>query len=196
MEEHVWFLVELFISGKATDAEADELAYLLGTHYNLLSAVKEFLDEYEDPDPQVTSNQKQALLNRAESIHHEFVHLSQSKRSGQRVQVFNRLHLAKSLKISISDRIRHESLIFGQLLKTTTRQLRRNRTISFINISGLAIGMATAILIFIWIANELSVDQFHVNKDRIYQMDSQFKVNGQLEIGGALPSVLAPSIKS
>ena len=137
MEEHVWFLVELFISGKATDAEADELAYLLGTHYNLLNAVKEFLDEYEDPDPQVTSNQKQALLNRAENIHYEFVHLSQSTAPGQRTQVFSRLRFAKSLKISFADRIRHESLIFGQLLKTTVRQLRCNKTISFINISGL-----------------------------------------------------------
>lgn len=196
MEEHVWFLVELFISGKATDAETDELAYLLGTHYNLLNAVKEFLDEYEDPDPQVTSNQKQALLNRAEDIHHEFVQLTQSKTSGRRSQVFSRLHLAKSLKISFADRIRHESLIFGQLLKTTTRQLRRNRAISFINISGLAIGMATAVLIFIWIANQLSYDQFHINKDRIYAIDSQFKVNGQLEIGGSLPSVLAPVLKA
>ena len=34
MEEHIWFLVELFISGKATETEVSELAYLLGTHYN------------------------------------------------------------------------------------------------------------------------------------------------------------------
>src|ERR1700761_3691168 len=138
MEEYIWFLVELFISGKATDAETDELAYLLGTHYELLTAVKEFLDEYADPDPQVTSNQKQALLVRAENIHHEFVHSSQPKQTVQ--LVLNRQRLAKSLKISLADRIRHESLIFGQLFKTTVRQLRRNRTISFINISGLAIG--------------------------------------------------------
>jgi putative ABC transport system permease protein len=64
MEEYIWFLVELFISGKATEAEASELVYLLATHPDLLTLVKEFLNEYNDPDPQVTSTQKQALLNR------------------------------------------------------------------------------------------------------------------------------------
>ncbi len=196
MEEHIWFLVELFISGKATEAETDELAYLLGTHYELLSAVKEFLDEYEDPDPQITSSQKQALLNRAENIHHEFVHLSQSKKSKHPISLLIRQRLAKGLNISFADRIRHESLIFGQLLKTTVRQLRRNKTISFINISGLAIGMATAILIFLWVANELSYDQFHPNKDRIYELYSQTKVNGQLQANGAVPSILAPVLKA
>ena len=68
-------------------------------------------------------------------------------------------------KFSFVNLLRHETLVFTQLLKTTTRQLSRNRSISFINISGLAIGMATAILIFLWIANQLSYDQFHVNKD-------------------------------
>lgn len=196
MEEHVWFLVELFISGKATDAEADELAYLLGSHYDLLNLVKEFLDEYQDPDPQITPAQKQALLNRAENIHYEFAYLSQSEQSRQRTSVFSHQHPAKSLKISFADRIRHESLMFGQLLKTTFRQLRRNRTISFINISGLAIGMATAILIFLWVANELSYDRFHPNKDRIYELYSQTKINGQLQANGALPSILAPVLKA
>jgi len=68
MEEHIWFLVELFISGKATEAEASELVYLLGTHTDMLDVVKEFLNEYNDPDPQVTSSQKPVLLNRAENI--------------------------------------------------------------------------------------------------------------------------------
>jgi putative ABC transport system permease protein len=66
MEEYIWFLVELFISGKATEVEVNELVYLLGTHPDSLYVVKEFLNEYNDPDPQVTFSQKQALLNRAE----------------------------------------------------------------------------------------------------------------------------------
>jgi len=66
MEEYIWFLVELFISGKTTEAEESELVYLLGTHPDSLYVVKEFLNEYNDPDPQVTSSQKQALLNRTE----------------------------------------------------------------------------------------------------------------------------------
>jgi len=189
MEEYIWFLVELFISGKATEAEVDELAYLLGTHPQLLNAVKEFIGEYDDPDPQVTPLQKQALLARAESIRHEFASSAKPRRA-------ERIRHRVNLKFSFAAIIRRETMIFTQLLKITIRQLSRNRTISFINISGLAIGMATAILIFIWIANEVSVDRFHVNKDRIYEMYSQFKVNGQLEIDGSVPSVLTPVLKS
>ena len=80
MEEHVWSLVELFLSGKATNAELDELAYLLGTHARLFNAVKEFLDDYQDTDPEVTSLQKQELLNHAERYQQRFPHrLSRGK---------------------------------------------------------------------------------------------------------------------
>jgi putative ABC transport system permease protein len=184
MEEHIWFLVEQFISGKATETEISELTYLLGTHPELLDTVKQFLHEYHDTDPQITTSQKRAMLSRAESIHYEFTHLGQHNDAGQRSG------------ISFADRVRHEAMVLSQLFKTTVRQLRRERTISIINISGLAIGMATAILIFMWIANELSYDTFHVNKDRIYEVFSQRKVNGQFEADGALPSVLAPVLKA
>jgi hypothetical protein len=53
--------------------------------------------------------------------------------------------------------------------KISYRNLLRNKGFSFINISGLAVGMASAILILLWIQNEVSYDQFHANKDRIYE---------------------------
>ncbi|HEY8931255.1 MAG TPA: ABC transporter permease [Mucilaginibacter sp.] len=196
MEEHIWFLVELFISGKATEAEISELTYLLGTHRDLLDTVREFLNEYRDADPQVTTLQKQALIAGAEKVHREFVYLSEPKPVGKPLRRVNGHHLAKRPRFSLSGIVRRESLMMAQLFKTTVRQLRRNLTISFINISGLAIGMATAILIFLWIANELSYDQFHVNKDRIYQLYSQRKYNGQVGLGGALPSKLALVLKA
>lgn len=185
MEEHIWFLVELFISGDATEAQIDELAYLLGTHTYLLNTVKDFLDEYKDPDPQVTNAQKRELIVKAKNISSEFAHVNQS-----------RVASGKNAHFNFINSLRQEGRALTQLFKTTYRQLRRNRVISFINISGLSIGMATAILIFIWIANELSYYQFHVNKDRIYEMYSQRKTNGQLEASGYLPSVLATALKA
>ena len=50
-------------------------------------------------------------------------------------------------------------------LNIAIRNLWRTKGFSFINITGLAVGMASAILIFLWIYNELSYDQFHKNKD-------------------------------
>ena len=54
--------------------------------------------------------------------------------------------------------------------KVAYRNLLRNKGISAINITGLAIGMASAILILLWIQNEVSYDKFHKNKNRIYEV--------------------------
>ncbi len=50
------------------------------------------------------------------------------------------------------------------------RNLVRNKIFSFINIIGLAIGLACSILIFLWVQDELSYDRFHEDGDRIYRI--------------------------
>ena len=80
--------------------------------------------------------------------------------------------------------------------KIAIRNLRRNKAFSIINISGLAIGMASALLIGLWIDNELSVDRFYTNKDRIYHMYSREKDNGNLNAWGRVPTPLAPELKT
>ncbi|MEP6465449.1 MAG: ABC transporter permease [Parafilimonas sp.] len=54
--------------------------------------------------------------------------------------------------------------------KSAWRNLVRGKSFSFINISGLAIGMAGVILILLWLQNEISFDKFHANKDNLYQV--------------------------
>jgi putative ABC transport system permease protein len=84
-------------------------------------------------------------------------------------------------------------LNYGKIIR---RNLVRNKAFSLINISGLAIGMASAILILLWIQNELSFDQFHVNRDRIYQLYSRAEFDGQTDCWGKTPMVMAPVIKT
>ncbi len=55
-------------------------------------------------------------------------------------------------------------------LKIATRSLFKNPVYSFINIAGLAIGLAASLLISLWVIDELSFDHFHKNKDRLYQV--------------------------
>ena len=80
--------------------------------------------------------------------------------------------------------------------KVTVRNLWRNKSFSTINILGLAIGMASALLIGLWISNELSVDRFYTNKDRIYHMYSREVDNGNLDAWGRTPSPLARELKT
>ena len=56
------------------------------------------------------------------------------------------------------------------------RNLWRNKTSAFINIFGLAIGMATAALILLWVQNEWSFDQYHTNAKQTYRVLSHIKV--------------------
>ena len=59
--------------------------------------------------------------------------------------------------------------------KTAARNLLRNKSYAAINITGLAVGISSCLLIFIVIRYEMSFDTFHKKKDRIYKVVSEFK---------------------
>jgi ABC-type antimicrobial peptide transport system permease subunit len=86
--------------------------------------------------------------------------------------------------------------MFKNYFKVTWRNLFRNKSFSLINITGLAIGMASAVLILLWIQNELSYDLFHTKKDRIYQLYNRAAYEGKLECWASTPQVLGPALQS
>ncbi|RPI72869.1 MAG: ABC transporter permease, partial [Ignavibacteriales bacterium] len=61
-------------------------------------------------------------------------------------------------------------IMFKNFFKITFRNILRNKTYSFINIAGLSIGIACFIIIFLFINNELSYDNFHKEGERIYRV--------------------------
>ncbi|MGX5690074.1 ABC transporter permease [Arcticibacter tournemirensis] len=77
------------------------------------------------------------------------------------------------------------------------RNLLKNKAFSFINIAGLAIGMASAILIFLWIQNQLSHDRFHEKTDRIYVANNRDRnPEGELWAWQWTPKILGPTLKN
>jgi len=68
--------------------------------------------------------------------------------------------------------------MFKNYFKTAFRNLRRNKIYSFINISGLSIGLACAMLIMLYVKDEVSFDKFHKNVNNIYRVVSKNKHNG------------------
>lgn len=86
--------------------------------------------------------------------------------------------------------------VIGNYVKVIYRNLVRQKSFSFINVSGLAIGMASAILIFLWIQNEMSMDMFHAKKDRIFVAMNLAVVEGKLEAWAATPSPMAAALKA
>lgn len=79
--------------------------------------------------------------------------------------------------------------------KVAYRSLLRNKGFSVINITGLAIGMSAAILILLWIQDELNYDEFHENKDRIYQVWNRVPYDGKLSTWNSVPDPLARTLE-
>ena len=75
------------------------------------------------------------------------------------------------------------------------RGLMKNKFYTAINILGLTIGMASAILILLWIQNEMSHDRFHAKIDRLYTANNRDMVNGKLAAWSTTPKPLAPALK-
>ncbi len=81
-------------------------------------------------------------------------------------------------------------------LKTAWRNLIRDKAFSVINITGLAIGMAGALLIAIWLQNMLTMDRFHKKTDQLYVMSNRDTFNGKINVWSYTPKILASTLKA
>ncbi len=76
------------------------------------------------------------------------------------------------------------------------RHIRRFREYSLLNVIGLALGMASAILILLWIEHEVRTDKFHLHGNDIYLMHKMLKNSvGQTSIDIAMTGPFAPVIE-
>lgn len=80
--------------------------------------------------------------------------------------------------------------------KIAWRNLVKNKGYSAINIGGLAVGMAVAIIIGLWVYDELSYDKYHANYDRIAQVMQHANFNGQTRTQTANPAQMGPEIRA
>ncbi|MDE3254256.1 MAG: ABC transporter permease, partial [Bacteroidota bacterium] len=85
--------------------------------------------------------------------------------------------------------------MFKNYLKIAVRNLLKNKGFTFINILGLSVGMASAILILLWIQYEVSYDQFHEKKDRIYEAWNREKFSGKLQCWNTTPKIFARTVE-
>lgn len=81
-------------------------------------------------------------------------------------------------------------------LKIAWRNLVNNKAHSVINIVGLSVGMAVAMLIGLWIWDELSFNKYHQNYDRIGQVMQKQKFLGGIKVWENMPYLLANELKT
>src|SRR5690349_9621552 len=65
------------------------------------------------------------------------------------------------------------TIMIGNYFKVAARNIQKRKLYSFINAFGLSIGIAFCILIFLFIQDENSFDQFHENKSNIYRVEER-----------------------
>jgi putative ABC transport system permease protein len=81
--------------------------------------------------------------------------------------------------------------MFKNYFKIAFRNLWKNKGYSSINIIGLAIGIATCLLISLFVGDELSFDRSNKNADRIYRVDADIKFGGEEQKLAVCPDPLA-----
>ncbi|SDL61371.1 ABC transporter permease [Siphonobacter aquaeclarae] len=80
--------------------------------------------------------------------------------------------------------------------KIAYRNLLKNKAYSLINISGLAVGMAVAILIGLWIYDELSYDRYHESYDRVARVMQHQTANGETGSQFSIPFPLGKELQT
>jgi len=86
--------------------------------------------------------------------------------------------------------------MIGNYFKTTLRSLLKNRAYSFLNIAGLAIGIACASMIFLWVQDEATFDHSYKKHDMLYRVMENQVYNGQITTMQATPGLLGPALKA
>jgi ABC-type antimicrobial peptide transport system permease subunit len=78
---------------------------------------------------------------------------------------------------------------------TAVRNIWKNKSFSFINIMGLALGLACSLLILLWVIDEYKIDAFHENSQQLYSVYEKQYRNGEIEAFYGSPGVLADELK-
>ena len=81
-------------------------------------------------------------------------------------------------------------------IKTALRSLTKNKGFTAINVLGLALGIASCLLIVFYVYDELSYDRYNTNADRIYRFNEAIKFGGVANDYAVVPAPLASAVKA
>jgi len=104
--------------------------------------------------------------------------------------------ILKLIPLFLSNSIYWSVQMIKNYLKVALRNIRRHKGFSFINIAGLAIGLACCLLITIWVLDELSYDKFHENAANLYRVEEDQHYSGRIFYVYVTPYPLGPALKA
>lgn len=104
-----------------------------------------------------------------------------------RPSIIRPIHLFKGLK---------SPTMFKHHFKLGWRLLLKNRAYSLVNIGGLALGMAAAMLMALWIKDEINYDRFHADADQIYTVKRHVFSDGEIHTSDGVTFNIANTLKT
>lgn len=132
------------------------------------------------------------LIGDIEEVYKEY-----KKRKGKMLGgIWLTFHLIRTLPPIILSNIRWSLSMLKNYIKIALRNIVKNKIYSFVNISGLAIGLASCLIIFLAIANELSFDKFYDNAENIYRIVTESEGPGGLEKNGFSPYMMSDALRN
>ena len=85
--------------------------------------------------------------------------------------------------------------MFKNFLKTSIRNISRQKSFTFINILGLAVGLACSFMIYLYITNELAYDKFYPESENIYRLCITNNIGGKIDTYCNAPRPTSPTMK-
>ncbi|MBN2245712.1 MAG: ABC transporter permease, partial [Candidatus Aminicenantes bacterium] len=135
-------------------------------------------------------------LSIQEDLHEEYAYIYETK-GCRRADLWYWGHLIRSIFPFFKFSTYWRFAMFKNYLKTVLRNMNKYRGYTFINIAGLAFGLACFILIFLWISFEISYDKFHENSENLYQIIGENRLpNGDTNFFSTTPAALAHALKT
>jgi putative ABC transport system permease protein len=86
--------------------------------------------------------------------------------------------------------------MFKNYFRIAFRNIQRHKGYSFINIIGLALGMACCVLIILWVKDEMSTDRYHAKLDSLYLIRTIQHYGSEVSRGNGSVPALAPALKA
>jgi putative ABC transport system permease protein len=88
------------------------------------------------------------------------------------------------------------AIMFVYNFKLCLRNIKRHKIFTFINVSGLAVGLACCMLLLLWVQDELSYDRFHQQGKQIYRVIEKNTYKSGIAYSASTPAPVAPLITS
>lgn len=105
-----------------------------------------------------------------------------------------RTQMLKSIPVFIKIKLIWSKIMLLNYIRTALRSILKHKTNSFLNITGLAIGMACSLLIMLWTVDELNYDGYHKDAERTYRIDSVMTYAGKRNVWPVAPDPLCDAL--